>query len=101
MGGQKSFNKNWFLYAGRLSAQLEHLSLREPSITSYPAGVRQSGPDCVLACSFQWGNGHSHSLSLNGKPAGSCTVQAVLGLAEEGTFKMDLPVSLKPDGEVM
>lgn len=84
------------LGAGRLSAQLEHLSLREPSITSYPAGCRQSGPDCVLACSFRWGDGRSLS-EPEWKARWELHCAGCLGLAEEGTFKMDPSSEQKPE----
>lgn len=74
--------------------------VNRPSRRTLP-GCRQSGPDCVLACSFQWGNGHSLS-EPEWKARWELHRAGCLGLAEEGTFKMDPSSEQKPDnGEEM
>ena len=94
-GPSTTFNQNWLLYAGKLSAQLEYLSLSEPSITSHPARVPAIQTE-LLACSFQWGNGHSLSRPEQ-KARWELHCVGRLGLAEEGTSRMDPSSEQKPE----
>ena len=71
--------------------------VNRPSHCTLP-GCQQSRPDCVLACSFQRGNGHSLP-QPEWKAHWELHCAGWLSLAEEGTFRMDPSSEQKPENE--